>query len=277
MRKKGYVGIVLMLVMVIGMWSNGIKVEAAGLFQKQAESMILLGEVQSYGDYELKADSFNTFADKLCQEMRNKQLNVIGRVNMTNENGRHATGGDDDDSILSTIHMDAIIHGHQFDHGYAAAKLVHYADATMGRKYFFDDEKVAAWRKKADVTYHLTPAVQTKAQQIAQKYNAKYLLFVNVKDVDVRLKHNLFASSTDKATRGKKMTAALDYYIINANTGLVYEGHCENKKTAQMVNYLIAQTGKGMSVVEMLNQIMEAQTVDVVNDLTKKGMKAVRK
>lgn len=266
-----------MLVMVIGGCFSGFRAEAAGLFQKQATSMILLGEVQSYGDYELKADSFNTFADKLCQEMQAKQLNVIGRANMTNEAGRHATGGSDDDAMLSTIHMDAIIHGHQFDHGYAAAKLVHYADATMGRKNFFDDEKIEAWRKKADTTYRLTPTVQTMAQQVAQKYNAAYLLFVNVKDVDVRLKHNWFASSTDKATRGKKMSAALDYYIINVKTGLVYEGHCENKKTAQMMNYLIAQTGKGMSVVEMLNQVMEAQTVDLVNDLTKKGMKAVRK
>ena len=86
----------------------------------------------------------------------------------------------------------------------------------------------------------------------------------------------MFASHTDKESRGKKIRASLDYYIVNTQTGRVYEGHCENKKTSQMLNFAVAKFGKGMQVENMLNEIMDAQVMDIANDLTKKGMQAVQ-
>lgn len=252
-------------------------VSAAGLFHNAGSGpRIFIGEVQSYGDYELKREAFDTFADKLYQNMTAKNFQVVSRADMTNEAGRHDEGNSEEDTKLSVIHMDAIIHGHWFEHGEAAAKLVRYADAAMGRKYFYDDVRIENWRKQSGVPYRLSPAVAQQAEQIAQTYGAQYMLFVNLKDVDVRLKHTMFASRTERETRGKKVTAVVDYYLLNTANGKVFEGHCENKKTAQLMNFAIVKNGKGMNVDEMLNQVMAAQVEDIVADLNKNGMKAVQ-
>lgn len=251
----------------------------AGFLQQAEGDRVMLAEVQSYGDYELKPAFFQTLADKLAQLLSEQKVPLVycDSADMTNENGRHSTGNaSGTDETLSRIHMDAIVRGHQFNYGFAAAKLIRYADAAVGRKHFYDDAAVKAWREQPTQLYHLTPAVQDQAQRVAKQNGAKYLLFVNVKDVDVRLKHTMFATHTERETRGKKMKAALDYYIVNTETGKVYEGHCDNKKTAQMLNLAIVQTGKGMSVDEMLNQVMEAQAGDVTNDFCRNGFPAVK-
>lgn len=272
--RRACLGWILSLCMMISAVSQ---TEAARLFDsRNAGVKIFIGEIQSYGDYELKASAFENFADKLRQELNQQNLMAISNATVTNEEGRHSEGASGEGAVLSKIHMDAIVHGHQFEHGYAAAKLVRYADETMGRKVFYDDERVAAWKKQPQQTYFLSQGVQPAARRIAEKYGAAYLLFVNVKDVDVRLKHGLFASHTTKENRGKKMKAALDYYLINASTGRVYEGHCENRKTAQLYNLALVQGGKGMNVDELLNHVMEAQTDDIVKDMVKNGMKAVQ-
>ena len=269
---------VIAFVMMIGIW--GIPAEAASLFDTSAGGpKILIGEIQSYGDYELKAEYFDDFADKLSRQLQANKLMLAfrGNKNLTNESGRHdGADTDTEDVRLSEIHMDAIVRGHQYERGFAAAKLIRYGDATLGRRHFFDTEKIEAWRKQPDVTYHLTPERQTEAQAIADRYGARYLLFCSIDDVDVRLKHTMFASRTDKESRGKKIRASLEYYIVNTQTGKVYEGHCENKKTSQMLNFAVAKFGKGMQVENMLNEIMDAQVMDIANDLTKKGMQAVQ-
>lgn len=253
-----------------------LNIQAAGLFQHHAAGpVILIGEVQSYGDYESKSNIFNTFADQLNQQLQTKKITVINRGDMTNEAGRHDANGTPEDEELSQIHMDAIVHGHQFDYGYAAAKLKRYADAHVGRAHFYDDEKIKEWQKRDKETYRLSPEMQSAAQTIAAKYGATDILFVNAKDIDVRLKGTVFASKTERETRGKKMKAHLDYYLIHANTGIVYEGHLENSKSAQMMNFGIVQSGKGMNVDEMLNAVMKVQTKEIAEDIAEKGLKAV--
>lgn len=272
--RRAFLGLILFVCMTVSVMTNS---EAAGMFDRQnAGPKIFISEIQSYGDYELQANAFEIFADKLRQELNQQKLMTTSKLTVTNEAGRHSEGDAGEGALLSQIHMDAIVHGHQFEHGYAAAKLVRYADAVMGRKVFYDEERVAAWKKQPQQTYFLSQGLQPVAKRIAEKYGASYLLFVNVKDVDVRLKHGMFASHTTDETKGKKMKASLDYYLVNASTGRVYEGHCENKKTAQMYNLALVQGGKGMNVNELLNHIMEAQTDDIVKDMIKNGMKAVQ-
>ena len=171
--------------------------------------------------------------------------------------------------------MDAIVHGHQFDRGYTAAKLAHYADMTMGRAYFHQEDRLVAW-KKSTAPYRLSPEKQRTAEAIAGKYGAKYLLFVNLKDFDVRLKHSIFATHTERETKGKKLSASLDYYLVNAQTGRVYEKHIENKKTAQMINFGLGKTGKGMDVDTLLGEVMETSAKDIAVDVKKHGLDEVK-
>lgn len=253
--------------------------QAAGFLSQTPERTVLLAEIQSYGDYELKPEYFQTLADKLGAAIpAETPFFVKGRStdNMTNEAGRHDTAATAEDAAISQIHMDAIVRGHQFNYGFAAAKLIRYADASVGRTHFYDDTAVKAWQNQVDTPYHLSPSMTDAARAIGEKYGARYLLFVNVRDVDVRLKHTMFATHTERATRGKKMKAALDYYLVDARTGRVYEGHCDNGKTAQMLNLAVAQWGKGMDVDAMLNEVMEAQAKDVADNLIRKGFSAMK-
>ncbi len=266
----------LLMALLLSLALTGTPAQAAGLFGGPSGSAVFVGEVQSYGDYELKADACATFVDKLADALRQQGIAVSGRADLTNEEGRHdAIGSGDEAAKLSEIHMDAIVHGHQFDRGYTAAKLAHYADLTMGRAYFHQEDRLAAW-KKSTQTYRLSPEKQRTAAAIAGKYGAKYLLFVNLKDFDVRLKHSIFATHTERETKGKKLSASLDYYLVNAQTGRVYEKHIENKKTAQMINFGLGKTGKGMDVDTLLGEVMETSAKDIAVDIKKKGLDEVK-
>jgi len=262
----------LLMALLLSLALTSTPAQAAGLFGGPSGSAVFVGEVQSYGDYELKADACATFVDKLADALRQQGIAVSGRADLTNEEGRHdAIGSGDEAAKLSEVHMDAIVHGHQFDRGYTAAKLAHYADLTMGRAYFHQEDRLAAW-KKSTQTYRLSPEKQRTAAAIAGKYGAKYLLFVNLKDFDVRLKHSIFATHTERETKGKKLSASLDYYLVNAQTGRVYEKHIENKKTAQMINFGLGKTGKGMDVDTLLGEVMETSAKDIAVDVKKHGL-----
>lgn len=266
----------LLMALLLSLALMSTPAQAAGLFGGPSGSAVFVGEVQSYGDYELKADACATFVDKLADALRQQGIAVSGRADLTNEEGRHdAIGSGDEAAKLSEIHMDAIVHGHQFDRGYTAAKLAHYADLTMGRAYFHQEDRLAAW-KKSTQTYRLSPEKQRTAAGIAGKYGAKYLLFVNLKDFDVRLKHSIFATHTERETKGKKLSASLDYYLVNAQSGRVYEKHIENKKTAQMINFGLGKTGKGMDVDTLLGEVMETTAKDIAVDIKKKGLDEVK-
>ena len=110
---------------------TGTPAQAAGLFGgTQAGDSVFVGEVQSYGDYELKADACATFVDKLAEALRQQGIAVSGRADLTNEEGRHdAIGSGDEAAELSEIHMDAIVHGHQFDVKYTYEALARCAAA----------------------------------------------------------------------------------------------------------------------------------------------------
>lgn len=262
----------LLMALLLSLALTSTPAQAAGLFGGPSGSAVFVGEVQSYGDYKLKADACATFVDKLADALRQQGIAVSGRADLTNEEGRHdAIGSGDEAAKLSEVHMDAIVHGHQFDRGYTAAKLAHYADLTMGRAYFHQEDRLAAW-KKSTQTYRLSPEKQRTAAAIAGKYGAKYLLFVNLKDFDVRLKHSIFATHTERETKGKKLSASLDYYLVNAQTGRVYEKHIENKKTAQMINFGLGKTGKGMDVDTLLGEVMETSAKDIAVDVKKHGL-----
>ena len=268
----------LLMALLLSLALTSTPAQAVGLFGgSQAGAGVFVGEVQSYGDYELKADACATFVDKLADALRQQGIAVSGRADLTNEEGRHdAIGSGDEAAKLSEIHMDAIVHGHQFDRGYTAAKLAHYADMTMGRAYFHQEDRLAAW-KKSTASYRLSPEKQRMAAAIAEKYGAEYLLFVNLKDFDVRLKHSIFATHTERETKGKKLSASLDYYLVNAQTGRVYEKHIEKKKTAQMINFGLGKTGKGMDVDTLLGEVMETSAKDIAVDIKKKGLDEVKR
>ena len=57
---------------------TGTPAQAAGLFgDTPAGDSVFVGEVQSYGDYELKADACATFVDKLAEALRQQGMDHL--------------------------------------------------------------------------------------------------------------------------------------------------------------------------------------------------------
>lgn len=58
--------------------------------------------------------------------------------------------------------------------------------------------------------------------------------------------------------------------------GRVYEGHCANKKTAQLLDFGLGKLGKGMNIDTLLSEVMEAQTNDLVKDMETAGLPSLQ-
>ena len=79
----------LLMALLLSLALTSTPAQAAGLFGGPSGSAVFVGEVQSYGDYELKADACATFVDKLADALRQQGIAVSGRADLTNEEGRH--------------------------------------------------------------------------------------------------------------------------------------------------------------------------------------------
>ena len=115
-------------------------------------------------------------------------------------------------------------------------------------------------------------------KQYAMENNLEYLLFCNVSHIEVWLKNILF--SQNDFERGKTIAIEMEYYLVNAKTGYVYDGFSRESKTANMINAIIVQGGKNMPVNVLFQRVMEEQVKKVVKDMGNKGLdrlKAVTK
>ena len=185
---------------------------------------------------------------------------------------------DNNKGLMNKVHKDAIVHGHFYNRGHSNADLIHYADSVLGRNYRPTDEECKARRKDAGKPYKLSPEVAAELKQYAMENNLEYLLFCNVSHIEVWLKNILF--SQNDFERGKTIAIEMEYYLVNAKTGYVYDGFSRESKTANMINAIIVQGGKNMPVNVLFQRVMEEQVKKVVKDMGNKGLdklKAVTK
>ena len=89
-----------------------------------------------------------------------------------------------------------------------------------------------------------------------------------------------YSFSQNDFERGKTIAIEMEYYLVNAKTGYVYDGFSRESKTANMINAIIVQGGKNMPVNVLFQRVMEEQVKKVVKDMGNKGLdrlKAVTK
>ena len=255
----------------------------AAIFDKASNSngpKLLLAEVKGYGENELKPEFFANFREQLGEQLQDSGVFQV-ELRLSDGANMDLDQQSPEDKLFSIIHMDAIAHSHLYRREFASSQMIRYGDSIMGKKYYQDDEQTARRMKQEGMPYFLTTNVITMVNELGQKYNADYMLFVNLRDADVfRKTGGIFSTHTTqddviKSMLGKRVTVDMEYYLVNTKTGKVFEGQNAQKKTAVITNALIVKNGVKTSAAQLLHDILGNQAQQIVKLVTTKGLRAV--
>ena len=253
---------------------------AYAAFEKKSNlPTILIGEVRGYGENELIPEFFDSFRDKLVTALNdlNKfnvnpaRISIAGNAEPSGEAG-----------LFSLLHKDAIARGSLYRREFANAEMIRYGDvllgggdADKGRRYFQNDEITKERMKRLGQPYDMTFAAVSQVREVGQKYDADYILFVNLRDADVlRKTGGIFGTHQEDQYRGKKVLIELEYYLVDVKTGKVYEGQNAEKRTSLTTNVLIGKYGQNYNVGNMVEYILTDQAQKVAKGIDK-GVKTL--
>ena len=253
MRKLIRYYIFSVLLLVIGLF---VSTPTHAAFEKFNDLPgIVICEVKSYGENTLKKEFLTTFAELLAEKLQESgKFRIEQRMNMTTV----------EKALLSEMHMDAIVNSRNFIKAESSMDLVRYS------------ESVSKKGKAKEETHFASGYMKAKMREVARAHNAKYLAFCNVKMVDVVLKNPMTSSELDEQSlKGMKMRMAVDYYLVNADTGKVFAGTSFTDKTTQVVNLLFVKHGKTFTVQQLLHAILESQADRVADHISHEGLDKV--
>ncbi len=233
---------------------------------------LLLAEVNGYGEHELQPSFLETFREEMADALNTVQDFNVQVYLSTGLPGEELSG---DDATFALIHKDCIAYGPLFEVERANAPMIRHARARFGKEYFWDEEKMKARRAGKFKPYRIHADSTAAAREMGEKYGVKYLLFCNLQEVDARLKHSLFSSHVNvNEFRAKKLRTVSNFYLVNTQTGMVYEGLNEKDKTSQILS-LIGRYGQAATVQNLLQCLFEVQAQETVKDLCGSAKKAV--
>ena len=246
---------------------------------------IFIGEVACYGEHEIRPEFLDAFKEQLWSSL--KDMENQGKIHTVGDN-KWLGGGDTSennaggfmniiqvDAVLQDIHMDAIAYGPSFLKENANVKMTYYAEKALGEDYFWDEEKLAARKKLVGKPYRISKKLTEAAKTVAREYGADYLLFCNLVDADIQLKKSVFNASTTLSERPKQIKMASFLYLIDAKSGLVYEGYIFSDKTGQILN-LLGQYGKAMTAQNLLQCMFKVQSDRIMEVMYNDGQKAFK-
>mgnify|MGYP007069852167 CR=1 FL=1 len=265
MNKKISLKIIALTAMAIIFSINSVQ----AAFENSHGPKLLLAEVASYGQFELKPEFMANFYDVISEKLQ-ENFSVESRITLIDEPS-------DEDEIFSIIHMDAIAHSRLYRRELANVKMTRYGDSIMGKEYYQNELKTQARMKLEGKPYRLTEEIFEKVSELGEKYDVDYMLFCNVRDADVwRKTGGIFgASPSTYDLRGKRVQIEMEYYLINVRTGKVFEGQNSEKRTSLTTNVLIGKYGNNYTVGDMVNYVLQDQAGKLVQNILKRGLKAV--
>lgn len=247
---------------------------ASAAFEKKSNvPTILIGEVRGYGENELIPEFFDNFRDKLVGALNGSKKFGVNPSRL-NINGSAPSA---EDQLCSLLHKDAIAHGSLYRRELANAEMIRYGDLIMGggdpakgKRYFQDDEQTEQRMKRLGEPYELTFGAANRVRELGQKYDADYILFVNLRDADViRKTGGIFGTHQPEEFRGKKVLVELEYYLIDVKSGKVFEGQNAEKRTSLTTNVLIGRYGQNYTVKDMVEYILYDQSQQLAKGLEK--------
>lgn len=234
---------------------------------------LLIAEVASYGVYELRDNFIENMYDKISDKLReNFQIKSLKNLNVETSA--------QENSQLSLIHMNAIANGRLYRRELAGVKMIKYGDTIKGKEYYQDEEKTAARMKLEGKPYRLSPDVEETVKKIGADYGVDYLFFCNVRDADVwRKSGGIFgvdANDDSEGLRGKRVQVEMEYYLVNAKTGKVFEGQNTAKKTSLKINVLFGNYGTTNDTNGLLDYVLDDQAAKLAKVIKGKGINAVK-
>lgn len=266
MNEKIFFGINAAIIALIIFFTN----TAEAAFDKNSNgTKILLAEVAGYGQFELKPEFMANFYDVISEKLQ-ENFNVESRMTLIDDPS-------DEDEIFSIIHMDAIAHSRLYRREFANVKMTRYGDSILGKEYYQNELKTKQRAKLEGKPYNLTPEIFEKVSELGEKYGVEYMLFCNIRDVDVwRKTGGIFgASPSTYDLRGKRVQIEMEYYLVNVKNGKVFEGQNSEKRTSLTTNILIGKYGNNYTVSDMVNYVLQDQADKLVKNILKRGLKAV--
>lgn len=233
---------------------------------------LLLAEVASYGQYELRDEFMENFRDVIHGNLM-EHFRVETRNTLTETDTSTA-----EDELFSIIHMDAIAHSHLYRRELANVKMTRYGDSVMGKEYYQNETKTETRMKLEGKPYNLSSRIAEMVAELGEQYDVEYMLFCNVRDADVWRKTGGFfgAGPTTGDLRGKRVQIEMEYYLVNVRNGRVYEGQNSQKRTSLTTNVLIGKYGDNYTVGDMVNYVLEDQAKKLVDNVVKKGLNAIK-
>lgn len=222
---------------------------------------IAVCEVKSYGENSLRQEFLYTFEELLEDKLQSSQkVRVEQRLlddPVLDDGSKLGI-----DNFFEQVHMNVLANGKEFEREKSNMKLVNYYDSLPQKP-----------KHNSDV-YFVDMVLRDKLKQVGMQQGAKYLLFCNIKSVDVILK-NHSVSQNFQDLKGMKLKLDMDYHLVNAETGKVFEGSSFTDKTTQVFNIILAKYGKTFTVQQLLHTLLEVQAERVAEAVTKDGLKKV--
>ncbi len=241
---------------------------------RKAGAGVLVGEVACYGEHEIHQEFLKVFHDKLGENFQ--LMAEQGKIHFVdNTDWMTGTGDAKERELLSRIHMDVIAYGPQFHKDSANAKMIHYAEKVFGEDYFWNEKNKTARKASEKKPYRISQEMTEAVQAIGMKYDADYLFFCNLLEVDVELSNSIFnASTTNIEERPKHIKVETSAFLVDAKTGMVYENHILTEKFGRIQN-LFGQYGKAMTAEALLGAMFDVQSERIVKDVFGNGKKTL--
>ena len=234
---------------------------AAPFASKSNGPTIMVGEVYCYGQYNL-SKFVDSLRDRIDDGMRQAdKFNVVA--------------GTPDTELMHKIHKNAIVMGHFYNRGVSGVELIKYANQVLGKNYRPTDEECKQKAKEGGTPYSLSPDIAALAKEYAERENIDYLVFANINYAEVWLRNSIFNTNVPDEYRGKSVRTNVEYYLVNARTGKVYDGLTIEKTTAQQINMFIASYGKGMDMGIITSGIMDKHVKVIIKKLASEGLKRI--
>lgn len=237
----------------------------AAPFESQGNGKkIMVGEVQCYGQYDLSS-FVSILQDRVTDNMYEKsnKFNVVS--------------GMPNPELMKKVHMNAIVRGHLYNRGTSGPELIRYANEVLGKGYRPTDAEVQAKLKQAGTPYSLSPEIKEALKSYAASEGVDYLLFANLNYVEVWLKNSIFSAKVADQFRGKSVTFNVEYYLVNAHTGMVFDNVSNKKTTAQQLNMIIVAGGKDMDMAMVISGILDKHVKEIIKNVSGSGFSSLSK
>lgn len=223
---------------------------------------IVVCEVKCFGENALRQEFFYTFEELLeeqlhkCKKFRVEQRMMVDPVLDDGTTLRL-------DPFFDKLHMHAIVNGKEFEPEKANAELFNYYRSQTTKKH--GEQQV----------YYINDELKNRVQELGRKQGVDYLLFCNLKSVEVKETDGGALALLADSSEGKKVSMDMDFYLINAKTGKVFEGTSFTDKSSSKIALPFMSYGKTMTVEQMVQNVLETQAKRTVAIIVKTGLKEV--